>query len=808
MISNRTYRGQVPRIAFGILALIIVTVAFTGSASAANHSSKNIGYVNYDDSGFTGSSFPSGNIFATSVVNGPAPTSFTNDSVTYNNMTFTPLKKADLSSATLANYDTLILFEICDISTSLSSAQHDAIIAYLAAGNKILLFDADRCAPGFGGAGNADYSWFTYPFTTSNPGPQGASGTLTIVENSTLTSGLASDPFNSDELGDANTATTNDTHWFGAANTTNALGNKGYFLAYANNSGLIIYDGADYWYTGGSTKSLTDLFLNELNQQYNPDQLPSSIPIAPTVSITANPATHNMNVSTNFTFTANPVGSWGNNISYSWSTTYDKCFTTAPVFTGQSISEYLDVACGNATISVAAEDEKNNTAHDTYLVTVHENATPIPPPASTFNISGFKINNATGNGVQGWNITLMNSTMQKSILTGADGSYIFMNLVNGTYNIAEENKTGWTSVSPMSQQITINGADKNANFTNQPPPSSTVTPVLTTIIVSPPTAMLNITETQPFTATALDQNNTPMPGINISWTISNSTVGSVTPLFTVTGMGGNASTTFTASAAGTTTVTATNGTVFGSAAVTVTKPTSLPITNPVVITLKVSPSGAGIATITSPIGTTTTSTSTQITISSGSKVTFKVTPNDGYRFDRFVDEWNGKTETTSLNPWTDTMVSNDVVTAVLVPTPTPTGCELSNTFYPGIMWSEKEDKIHLIVTAMGLDSKLRESYMNTGTLDGAFHVWLAKKGIKTQQNYLKTDEGDGNYPIAFAHSGGTRTLISKIEDGKVGKVRARYVVLAAPALIEQEELEKLVEEHKICLLYTSPSPRD
>jgi hypothetical protein len=89
--------------------------------------------------------------------------------------------------------------------------------------------------------------------------------------------------------------------------------------------------------------------------------------------------------------------------------------------------------------------------------------------------------------------------------------------------------------------------------------------------------------------------------------------------------------------------------------------------NPVVITLNVSPSDAGIATITSPIGTTTTSTSTEITIPSDSKVTFNVTPNDGYRFDRFVDKWNGNTFTTSLNPWTDTMESNDVVTAVLVP---------------------------------------------------------------------------------------------------------------------------------------------
>ncbi len=96
----------------------------------------------------------------------------------------------------------------------------------------------------------------------------------------------------------------------------------------------------------------------------------------------------------------------------------------------------------------------------------------IPPaPVPAFNISGFKINNATSSGVQGWNITLKNTTMQTSMLTGADGSYKFMNLVNGTYNVTEELQAGWTNVSPMSQQVTINGADmKNINFTNQPPP--------------------------------------------------------------------------------------------------------------------------------------------------------------------------------------------------------------------------------------------------------------------------------------------------------------------------------------------------
>ncbi len=92
-----------------------------------------------------------------------------------------------------------------------------------------------------------------------------------------------------------------------------------------------------------------------------------------------------------------------------------------------------------------------------------------PASVATFNISGFKTNNANGSGVQGWNITLMNSTMQKSMLTGADGSYKFTNLVNGTYNVTEEMQTGWTNVSPISQQVTINGADMpNINFTNKP----------------------------------------------------------------------------------------------------------------------------------------------------------------------------------------------------------------------------------------------------------------------------------------------------------------------------------------------------
>ncbi len=90
-------------------------------------------------------------------------------------------------------------------------------------------------------------------------------------------------------------------------------------------------------------------------------------------------------------------------------------------------------------------------------------------PRSTFNISGFKLNGDTGKGIQGWNITLSNGTMQKSIQTGADGSYKFTGLVNSTYNVSEEMRQGFTPVGATFRKITIENMDvMNVNFTNKP----------------------------------------------------------------------------------------------------------------------------------------------------------------------------------------------------------------------------------------------------------------------------------------------------------------------------------------------------
>lgn len=82
---------------------------------------------------------------------------------------------------------------------------------------------------------------------------------------------------------------------------------------------------------------------------------------------------------------------------------------------------------------------------------------------------GYKINNATKSGISGWNITLKNSTMQKSILTDLNGSYKFANLLNGTYNVTEEKRFNFTNLTPTTVHVIINGKDRmNINFTNKP----------------------------------------------------------------------------------------------------------------------------------------------------------------------------------------------------------------------------------------------------------------------------------------------------------------------------------------------------
>ena len=128
---------------------------------------------------------------------------------------------------------------------------------------------------------------------------------------------------------------------------------------------------------------------------------------------------------------------------------------------------------------------------------------------------------------------------------------------------------------------------------------------------------------------------------------------------------------------------------------------------------------------------------------------------------------------------------------------------LGNIFYPGINWQQQDDPFYNGIenelnpqNGVRINSqltKMMNSYLGTDMFSGAFQVFLASTlghpiPIETETNFLSDYSDKGEYNIAFAHSGGTRTLVDKIESGTI---KANYVVLAAPALITQEELEFL-----------------
>jgi len=89
-------------------------------------------------------------------------------------------------------------------------------------------------------------------------------------------------------------------------------------------------------------------------------------------------------------------------------------------------------------------------------------------------------------------------------------------------------------------------------------PEAPVERVVTNIDVTPPTAILNIGETEPFSALARDQFGLKLAGVTFAWTSDDTTVGTIDD----TGR-------FTAKAAGSATVTATADNVSGTATVTV-----------------------------------------------------------------------------------------------------------------------------------------------------------------------------------------------------------------------------------------------
>jgi len=84
-------------------------------------------------------------------------------------------------------------------------------------------------------------------------------------------------------------------------------------------------------------------------------------------------------------------------------------------------------------------------------------------------LSGYKIDNCTGQPLSGWTVTVNNSTDSWSNDTDADGFWEICNLEDGTYTVCEVLKPGWTRIEPDScYTATLDGANiTDINFINQ-----------------------------------------------------------------------------------------------------------------------------------------------------------------------------------------------------------------------------------------------------------------------------------------------------------------------------------------------------
>ena len=83
-------------------------------------------------------------------------------------------------------------------------------------------------------------------------------------------------------------------------------------------------------------------------------------------------------------------------------------------------------------------------------------------------LSGYKIDDCTGQALSGWTITVNNSTDSWSNDIDADGFWEICNLEDGTYTVCEELKPGWTHIGLACRTVTLAGESiTDINFTNQ-----------------------------------------------------------------------------------------------------------------------------------------------------------------------------------------------------------------------------------------------------------------------------------------------------------------------------------------------------
>ncbi len=229
-----------------------------------------------------------------------------------------------------ANIDTVVLNvaspQMGCTTATLSALDKAALVSFVSLGGKLIIYDSE-CRPNVG----VDYSWLPFPFTTSNPGALGATGTLFIAEENTLSTSIPGLPApgihfidavnlgsNTDAVGDMNVMVTLDPNWCLDMSGTNVQGLTGPVHTYARHgSGLIIYNGLDVDFVGfeptpPAPHGLRKIWVQELQVPFNPTPQ-SDLPCGTTVvGIALTPLNATNEVGQNHTVTASLTDLQGN----------------------------------------------------------------------------------------------------------------------------------------------------------------------------------------------------------------------------------------------------------------------------------------------------------------------------------------------------------------------------------------------------------------------------------------------------------------------------------------------------------------
>jgi hypothetical protein len=259
-----------------VMAVVALTVGLCSAAQAAGPTfarSQNVALV--PDDGFDGDG-------------GTLPTFGTvigRDDESFDEFDFSDLAISDISTSTLASFDTVVLNQVS--TADLDSDARQALAAFVSGGGKLLIHDAD-------GTVDNDYSWLPAPASTgescTNCGEIG--GSASVVENNSMVSANPADasyvdvaelPGDTDAVGDANVMLSQDEHWFKDIVATNANGETGAVDTYASVNGLIVYNGFDTDDIGQAEASgvdwLAHMWWRELAQAWSPDGLPHGTPL-------------------------------------------------------------------------------------------------------------------------------------------------------------------------------------------------------------------------------------------------------------------------------------------------------------------------------------------------------------------------------------------------------------------------------------------------------------------------------------------------------------------------------------------------